>query len=378
MTLLLVTEDFPPRLGGMATWSAEVARALSRMGREVHVLARGPADQPPELPQDAPYRLTTMDGRDWPTWRGWYTRAAVNRFLKTHPGTRGVVCVDWYLGLGAVPHRRRVDGRVAVVAHGQEVDRVERGLPLWRLRRSFARAGAAVAVSSYTADLLRARGIPPERIHVVHGGVDPHRFTPGMPDGSLRERFGLTEGPVILSLARLVRRKGQDMLIRAMPRVLQQAPGAQLLIIGEGPDEEELRRIARELGVAHRVRFGGAVENEVVPDIYRLGDVFAMLSRRLPGSGDVEGFGLTFLEANASGLPVVAGRSGGVPDAVEEGISGYLVDPTRPDEAAAALLALLQDPGKAAAMGRAGRQRVREAFTWEHTASGLLDALGLG
>ncbi|MFO7769572.1 MAG: glycosyltransferase family 4 protein [bacterium] len=378
MTLLLVTEDFPPRLGGMATWSSEVAGALAGMGWDVHVLARGPRDQPPSLPEDAPYQLCTMDGRDWPTWRGWYTRSAVGRFLKEHPETRGVVCADWYLGLGAAPHRHRVGGRVAVAAHGQEVDRVTRGIELWRLRRSFRRAGAAVAVSSYTADLLRARDIADERIHVVNGGVDLVRFTPGSPDPGLRDRFGLCEGPVILTLARLVRRKGQDVLIQAMPGVLQRAPGAQLLIVGEGPCEGELRLLAEGLGVSDSVIFGGPVENEKVPAVYRLGDVYAMLSRRLPGTRDVEGFGLTFLEASASGLPVVAGRSGGVPDAVEDGLTGYLVDPTSPEEAAAALVFLLQDPGRATAMGRAGRERARERFTWEDTARGVLETLGLG
>lgn len=379
MHIALITEDWPPRLGGIATWSVEVARALAHLGVRVTVLARGPEDALPEAPFDAPYTLVPFGGTDWVTFRVWHVWWAVRRFLRDAAADDevGLIAVNWHVGRGVAAYAGRVQGRLAIVAHGQEVQRVVGGRSPWLMRRAFRRSRAAVAVSRYTADLLTAQGVDPGRVRVVFGGADADRFHPAPPDPDLRTRLGLGAGPVVLTLSRLAARKGQDTLIRAWPRVMAAHPGAVLLVAGEGPEEAALKALAEQLGVSGAVRFSGPAEAEEVPDLYRQADLYAMISRERAEVGDVEGFGLTYLEAGATGLPVIGGRSGGVVDAIEEGRSGLLVEPGDPDAAAEAILRLLDRPEEASAMGGEGRARVLESFTWEHTARGLLDALGM-
>ncbi len=202
-------------------------------------------------------------------------------------------------------------------------------------------------------------------------GVDEKTFHPGSGGDEVRARLGLTDRPVVVCVSRLVPRKGQDTLIRAMPGILAAEPDTVLLIVGGGPYEEDLRRLARETGVAGSVRFTGAVPWSELPAHYGAGDVFAMPCRTRRGGLDVEGLGIVYLEASATGLPVVAGDSGGAPDAVLEGETGWVVRGGSVEQTAERIVALLADAELRRRMGERGRRWVEERWRWDLLAERL-------
>lgn len=180
---------------------------------------------------------------------------------------------------------------------------------------------------------------------------------------------------MVVCVSRLVPRKGQDTLILAMPRILAKEPEAVLLIVGGGPYEQDLRKLAYDTGVADAVRFTGAVPWSELPAHYGAGDVFAMPCRTRRGGLDVEGLGIVYLEASATGLPVVAGDSGGAPDAVLDGETGWVVRGDLPDDSADRIITLLGDPELRRHMGERGRRWVEERWRWDLLAEGLKELL---
>jgi phosphatidylinositol alpha-1,6-mannosyltransferase len=170
-------------------------------------------------------------------------------------------------------------------------------------------------------------------------------------------------------VSRLVPRKGQDMLVRALPAIRRRVPDAALLLVSGGPYRKTVARLAREAGVAEHVVFTGSVRWEELPAHYAAGDVFAMPCRTRRGGLDVEGLGIVYLEASATGLPVVAGDSGGAPDAVRDGETGYVVGGSDVPAIADRVARLLADPELAARLGKAGRAWVESDWRWETQAS---------
>jgi phosphatidylinositol alpha-1,6-mannosyltransferase len=237
-----------------------------------------------------------------------------------------------------------------------------------------SRIGRQVDVVTYLGDYTRSRlapALPGVRLEQLPSGVDTSAFFPGAGGDVVRRRLGLTDRPVIVCVSRLVPRKGQDVLIRALPLVQQRIPDAALLIVGGGPSLERLRSLAASVGVARDVVLTGSVPWEELPAHYDAGDVFAMPCRSRRGGLEVEGLGIVFLEASATGLPVVAGRSGGSPDAVLDGETGWVVDGTSVAEVAARVGDLLADRGRARAMGAAGRAWVEREWRWDVLAARL-------
>jgi phosphatidylinositol alpha-1,6-mannosyltransferase len=185
----------------------------------------------------------------------------------------------------------------------------------------------------------------------------------------MRARYQLGERPVIVCLSRLVPRKGQDMLIRALPAIRSRVDGAALVIVGSGPYLGTLRKLADGARVAEHVTFTGGVGPDELPAHHAMADVFAMPCRTRGAGLDVEGLGIVYLEASACGVPVVAGRSGGAPESVKEGRTGYVVDGRSRDEIVDAVCRILDDPELAAQMGASGRRWVVERWRWQiHTA----------
>src|SRR5688572_12774391 len=209
------------------------------------------------------------------------------------------------------------------------------------------------------------------RMPVLPSGIDTDRFHPGVSDAAVRERHALGSAPVICCVSRLVPRKGQDLLIKALPGIARRVPDVRLLIVGIGPYEASLRRLAAATGVADRVVFAGAAPYAELPNYFRAGDVFAMPCRLRWFGFDVEALGAVFLQGAAVGRPVIAGDSGGAPETVKPGDSGLVVDPTRPEPLAAAITSLLQDRARAEAMGKAGAEWVHRDWTWARMADRL-------
>ena len=252
-----------------------------------------------------------------------------------------------------------------------------------RLKRRTARVimgGAAVlmTISAWTRDLalslLGDLGLDGHgrRVRVVHLGTDPTWFRPGVDVTAVRERFALPDrgGRWLVTVARLQEHKGMDTVIRALPAILAGAPDVRYAVAGTGPDRDRLEQLAQELGVGDRVRFLGGVGDQDLPAFYNLASVYVGASRRAGRLG-VEGFGISLVEASACGLPVVAGNSGGIPDAVREGETGFLVPPEDPAALAGAISRLLADTELARRVGAAGRRAVETYYNWDRVVRDL-------
>jgi phosphatidylinositol alpha-1,6-mannosyltransferase len=239
------------------------------------------------------------------------------------------------------------------------------------------RIGDGVDTMTYLGDYTRvrlARVLSPaaaERMTRLVPGVDIGEFHPDSGGAAIRERWGLGSRPVVVCVSRMVPRKGQDTLIRAWPLVLARTPDATLFLVGDGPYRNRLERIARDLGVDGSVIFAGSPSREELPAFYDAGDVFAMPCRTRRRGLDVEGLGMVFLEAAATGLPVVAGDSGNSPDAVRDGETGYVVPGRSVHELADRLSHLLADPPAAKAMGEKGMAWVDQEWRWDLVAQRL-------
>lgn len=245
--------------------------------------------------------------------------------------------------------------KLVIYVHGEEITTATGGRLSGNKRREYLhQADKVVAVSSFTCDALtQGMGLRSEKIELIQNGVDVDRFTPGEKDPGLVKRYGLEGKKVVLTLGRLVPRKGADMAIRAMAPMLKERSDVHYLIVGDGELRDELKRIIEEEQVSDRVTLVGKVSEEDLVKYFRLCDVFLMPNRTMP-DGDTEGFGLVFREANACGKPVVGGRAGGVVEAVVDGESGFLVDGNSRESITHAVNRLLTDNALMEEISRGG------------------------
>ncbi|MCD6360385.1 MAG: glycosyltransferase family 4 protein [Armatimonadetes bacterium] len=377
MSLIFLADDFPPARGGIQTYAAELARAVAEAGEEVRVVAGAqPGSEAFDADMPCPVlRVPTAGG---------YLPAAMNLAAGAEQAAaelegplRCLVCTKWSPeGPGAIWAARSLARPFVLLGHGGEFCLAQGQLMKWLVQRVvLRRAALCLANSSYTADLFRRARVPAERIGVIHGGVRPERFQAPPEDiERLRERLGLAGRPVLLTVARLVARKGHAQVLRALPRVLERVPDACYLVVGDGPLARELRELADELKLAENVVFTGPVSDADLAAYYGACDVFVMPS--VPVRGELaEGLGLTFLEAAAAGRPSVGTRFGGIPDAIADGETGLLVEPGDEDQLADALTRLLADPDRARRMGEAARERVQAQFTWNTVADLFLQQI---
>jgi len=257
--------------------------------------------------------------------------------------------------------------RIVALTHGHEVWWSR----LWPFSTAIARIGRAVDSLTYLGEFTRgeiAKALGPDSVAKlvrIAPGIDTEHFAPRSDAHALRESLGLGNKKVIVSVGRLVHRKGQDVLIEAMPEIIKSIEDVHLLLIGEGPYKKELEKRIKNLGLANRVTFVGRVQYADLPRYICVGDVFAMPSRSRLAGLEVEGLGIVYLEASACGLPVIGGISGGAPDAVLQGETGYSVDGRSAHEVAEALVRVLADKELAQRLGARGRQWVIEQWQWQ-------------
>ncbi|RPF32896.1 glycosyltransferase family 4 protein [Streptomyces sp. TLI_185] len=372
---LIVTNDFPPRPGGIQAFLHNMALRLDperlvvyastwKRSREgIAATAAFDAEQPFTVVRDATTMLLPTPGA---------TRRAVG-LLREHGCTSVWFGAAAPLGLMAPALRKAGAERLVATTHGHEAGWAQ--LPA--ARQLLRRIGESTDTITYLGEYTRSRiaaALTPQaagRMVQLPPGVDEKTFHPESGGDAVRARLGLTDRPVVVCVSRLVPRKGQDTLILAMPRILAAEPETVLLIVGGGPYEKDLRRLARETGVADSVRFTGAVPWSELPAHYGAGDVFAMPCRTRRGGLDVEGLGIVYLEASATGLPVVAGDSGGAPDAVLDGETGWVVRGGSAEETAERIVTLLSDAELRRRMGERGREWVEERWRWDLLAERL-------
>ena len=371
--VLIVSNDFPPRRGGIQSFVHELA---SRMPAGSVVVYAPRWDGAAEFDARQPFPVIRHPTSLMLPVPSVARRAA--RLLREHGCDTVLFGAAAPLGLLAPSLRRAGAGRIVAITHGHEAGWA--ALP--GARTLLRRIGDETDVLTYLGEYFRvrlARVLSAEaaaRMVRLAPGVDTASFRPGAGGDAIRERLGLTGRPVVVCVSRMVPRKGQDTLIRAWPQVLARARGAPaLLLVGDGPYRAQLERLARRAGIAGSVVFTGPVPGADLPAYYDAGNVFAMPCRTRRGGLDVEGLGIVYLEASASGLPVVGGDSGGAPDAILPGETGYVV-PGR-DVAAVTdrITGLLADPAGARAMGEKGAAWVDREWRWELVADRLMAIL---
>ncbi|WP_066907064.1 glycosyltransferase family 4 protein [Millisia brevis] len=367
---LLVTNDFPPRPGGIQSYLHSFASLLPPEQLVVYA-PRWRGDSHLRFDAEQKFEVvrhpTTLMLPEPSVAR----RAA--RLVREHD------CHTVWFGAAAPlavlgPAMRRAGAqRVVACTHGHEVGWSM--IPPARavLRRIGNTADVITYVSRYTRGRFASAFGRHAALEYLPPGVDTDRFHPD-PEARerLRARYGLGDRPTVLCLSRLVRRKGQDQLIRALPQIISRVPDAVLVIVGGGPDADRLRALAAEHHLDDdNVVFTGGVPAEELAAHHTIADVFAMPCRTRGGGLDVEGLGIVFLEASATGVPVVAGDSGGAPEAVVDGKTGTVVDGRDVEEITSAIVDLLLDPQRAAKMGAAGREWVLDRWRWTDLAARL-------
>ena len=365
LRLLMLTELFLPTKGGTAVSFDDDFRRLG--GKEVHIVT---ADVPgaAEFDRDHPntiHRLV-LERREWikPESLLIYTRFFVKALWLTLSQHITAIYAGRALpeGLVALVVARLTRRPVFIYAHGEELTGWGRGMKFRAMCFAMRNANGILSNSDNTRDtLVNLLGVDSQRISLTYPTVDEERFHPGLPGNDLRESVGVTgEKKLILSVGRLLNRKGFDNVIRALPMLLEQGLDVEYALIGIGNEQNYLQGLAREFNVTDRVHFLGHVSYEDLPRWYSACDLFAMPNRDI--GGDSEGFGLVFLEAAASGKPAVAGKAGGTGSAVLDGVTGLRVDGENITAIASALVRLLKDREESEKMGHAGRQRVLENY----------------
>lgn len=372
MHVLVITNDLPPRVGGIQYYVDELCRGLVRAGDRVTVYG-STSEGWQDFDTQSPYTVVRE-----PTSVLLPTPAVVRHSIAVVERFRPDVVVfgaAFPLGLMGPRLRRRTGLPYVAFTHGLEVSSVRMPGGASVLRRIGRDAAAVTFVSHWCRDLLQPGFGPGPRYGLLPPAVDPDRFHPGVDGSEVRRRHEVGDDPVVVCVSRMVERKGQDQLIRALPQLRRRVPGARLLLVGDGPHRAELAELARTTGVAEHVAFTGQVPDDELPAHYAAGDVFAMPCRERRGGLEVEAFGIVFIQAQAVGRPVVAGDIGGVPDALEDGSTGLLVDGRSVDAVTDALAAVLGDPERATRMGAAASEFVASGFTWDRRSEQLRELL---
>lgn len=365
---LVVTNDLPPRTGGIQTFLHEVLRRQDP--RDVVVF--GPRQAGSEaFDASAGYEIHRHDGPIIPT--PWVAKRAAE--VAAVSGASQVMLGSGMPNAHLIPFLRRLGLPTSlVITHGNEAGWAQ--LPAGRaLVFPLNQARAVTYLGAFTHQILSKYVKPASRLHRLPPGVDTDRFHPGSGGDELRRRLGIDGRFVIGTVTRLVPRKGVDLLIEALPIIRRAVPDAVLLVAGDGPRSAELAELAAATGVKDHVVFLGAPTDSELPSVYDAMDVFALPTHTRKLGVDVEGLGIVFLEAAASGLPVLVGRSGGSVDAVRSGETGYLID-TDPKSIAASIIELASDEARRRAMGAAGRQWMLDEWQWSDRATRVKELLG--
>ncbi len=363
--LFLVSSEFPPGPGGIGNHAHHIARGLARRGWRVAVAAPQdyvPGDEADEFVRDQPYEFVLLE-RKGPLparllrWRSTIRRAARDRrpALLVSSGTGPALFGGSAACMLGIPH--------VVVGHGKEFTGLQGLRGRW-FAANCRRARLLVAVSRYTAQQAEKTGRSPGRIEVVPNGADGETLRPVAAEPGWRAERGLEGFRVLLTVGRICARKGQDIVVRALARIAAEQPRLLYVAGGLPAEGEELREIARSLGVEDRVKIPGPLAAGELSRWYSAADLFVLTSRPSQ-DGDVEGYGIVVIEAALCGTPAIVSRHGGLPETVVDGVTGWVVPPEDPEALAEMLRRLLADPERIRRAGIEARRRAAAECTWE-------------
>jgi len=364
--ILCITNDFGPRAGGIETFVIGLLERLPKNSVIVYTSSQEGSDAFDKAWLDN-YGVEVIRDKSKVLLPSIRVGRAVRKLAKER--SISTVFFGAAAPLGLLSHGLRRAGvmRIVALTHGHEVWWAK----VWPFSFAIRRIGAGVDhltyLGSYTqSQISRSLSKRAQNAMVkIAPGIDTQHFAPQESAAQLRAELGLTDKKVIVSVGRLVHRKGQDTLVEALPKILAAVPDAHLILIGEGPYKDYLVKRASQLNVMSAITFIGRIQYAQLPRYICAGDIFAMPSRSRLAGLEVEGLGIVYLEASACGLAVIGGKSGGAPDAVLEGETGFAVDGTSPEEVANAAIKLLSDPALAQQMGARGRKWIIEEWRWE-------------
>lgn len=364
--ILCITNDFGPRAGGIETFVIGLIERLPKHSVIVYT-----SSQEGSAPFDTRWREefgveVIRDRRQilLPTFR---VGRSVQKLARERAITR--VFFGAAAPLGLLSHGLRKVGvkKIVALTHGHEVWWAK----LWPFNRLMRRIGTGVDHLTYLGDFTRSaisKALSEEAkdsMVKIAPGIDTNHFAPQSESAQLKAELGLAEKKVLVSVGRLVHRKGQDTLVEALPLILEEIPDAHLMFVGEGPRKKFMQQRAEKLGISSHITFIGRIHYQDLPKYICVGDIFAMPSRSRLAGLEVEGLGIVYLEASACGLPVLGGQSGGAPDAVIDGQTGLVVDGTSPEAVASAAVYLLQNEAVALELGMRGRQWIIDEWQWQ-------------
>jgi phosphatidylinositol alpha-1,6-mannosyltransferase len=379
VTSLLISEVFPPKTGGSGRWFWEIYR---RLPREAFVIAAGEDPRQEEFDRShdlrvvrTPLKMSAWGLRSWQGLKGYWRALRRLRPLLRSEGVRRIHCgrclpegvmalaLKWWTGTPYVCY-----------VHGEDVNTATESRELsWLVRRVLRGADFTIPNSRNTMRLLTEEwGLPPERVRLLHPGVDTQRFTPADRDPAARAALGWGDRPVVLTVGRLQKRKGQDQMIRALRTIRETVPDVLYAVVGDGEERVPLEELVAREGLGAHVQFRGEPDDETLVRCYQQCDLFVLPNRQV--GKDIEGFGMVLLEAQACGKPVVAGDSGGTAETMRIPETGRVVCCDGPNELAALVTELLADRDLRGRMGEQARRWVAEHFDWEvlsHQAEGL-------
>jgi phosphatidylinositol alpha-1,6-mannosyltransferase len=370
--IICITNDFGPRAGGIETFVIGLLERTPHGSVIVYTsYQRDSEEYDRRWLED--YGIEVIRDRSkilLPTPR---VARAVQSLVRQRGITVALFGAAAPLGLLSQGIRRAGVIRIVALTHGHEVWWAK----IWPFSWALRRIGNGVDTLTYLGEFTRraiSRSLTEKSANAmvrIAPGIDTAHFSPQSDVEELRKELDLDGKRVIISVGRLVHRKGQDTLVEALPEVLNIHPDAHLLFIGVGPHLEYIHKRAIQLGVLDHISFLGRARYQELPRLISLGEIFAMPSRSRFGGLEIEGLGIVYLEASACGLPIVGGIAGGAPDALIEGETGFAVDGRSASEVARAIMALLDDPARAKAMGERGRAWIKQEWEWQHWSAEL-------
>ncbi len=365
--ILCITNDFGPRAGGIETFIIGLIERMPKGTVIVYTSQQGDTrDYDAQWLND--YGVEVIRDKSKVLLPSPRVGRAVRALIRERAITKVFFGAAAPLGLLAHGVRKAGAKKIVALSHGHEVWWAK----LWPFSWAMRRIGRGVDSLTYLGDFTKnaiSRALTPDAINSmvrIAPGIDTEHFAPAVDSELLKRELDLEGKRVIVSVGRLVHRKGQDTLVEALPEILKEYPDAHLLFVGVGPHLEYIHKRAIQLGVLANISFVGRVQYSELPRFISVGEIFAMPSRSRLAGLEVEGLGIVYLEASACELPVVGGLSGGAPDAVLEGETGFAVDGLNPIAVASAVNQLLADPDRAKEMGRRGRQWIIDEWEWRH------------
>lgn len=383
MNFSIITGHFPPsKGGGIAEWALGIARELPKLGHSTTVHVTHRKDRDLNSHHSEQFICTPMYGRNWHQFHSFYAMYYMWKILRFKPDTI-FIATTWGMAKSfGFLKKYFPKSQMIVVAHGLEITRLKRRKELDLFKKVVSNSALVLCVSRFTRDAIidRLDHIKTDHVKFLPNGVDISRFFPVEINSSFYEKYDLPAGgDLILTLARIIKRKAHDVVIRSMPDILKKHPSAHYVIAGPHRKNESylalLKNLSKELGVEKNISFIDYIPEEDLKTIYSASKVYIMASRTYHKTGDSEGFGITFLEANACGCPVIGSTEGGIPDAVIDGENGLLIPADDPLKTSEAIIKFLGNETFRQVIIDQGKTRVKNKFTWEKLTEEMVNML---